>query len=205
MFLGRPRRFGRSLSLDVIFKKLWCFPNLYVSLQKIKEHCKVLENQISKDRHIQYAFRILHIDNIPHVLKYGLVHKESSCANPKYVPIGDTTVMDARTSKQLPFGTFLSEYIPFYFGPRSPMLYNIQNGNGVLAKQQPEDIVYCVIRIEDVLCSDLNVIFTDGHALNNMSKFYEKSDLSRLDELVLKEDVYATFWFNQNPWDDRKR
>lgn len=126
MFLGRPRRFGRSLSLDVIFfKKLWCFPNLYVSLQKIKEHCKVLENQISKDRHIQYAFRILHIDNIPHVLKYGLVHKESSCAN--------------------------------------------------------------------------------GHALNNMSKFYEKSDLSRLDELVLKEDVYATFWFNQNPWDDRKR
>ena len=105
----------------------------------------------------------------------------------------------------LPFGTFLSEYIPFYFGPRSPMLYNIQHGNGVLARQLPENIVYCVVRISDILQSDLEVAFSDGHALNNMSKFYVKSDLTRLDELVSKEDVYATYWFNQNPWDDRKR
>lgn len=128
-----------------------------------------------------------------HVMKYGLVHNDSPFASDSFVPIGDMSVMDARSTKQLPDGSFLSEYIPFYFGPRSPMLYNIQNGNGILTKKEPDEIVYCVIRIEDVINSDLHCVFTDGHALNNMSKFYSKSDLQRLDSLVKMEDVYATY------------
>ena len=63
---------------------------------------------------------------MPHVMKYGLVHNDSPFASDSFVPIGDMSVMDARSTKQLPDGSFLSEYIPFYFGPRSPMLYNIQ-------------------------------------------------------------------------------
>lgn len=86
----------------------------------------VLENKARFKKHIRYAFRILHIDNMPHVMKYGLVHNDSPFASDSFVPIGDMSVMDARSTKQLPDGSFLSEYIPFYFGPRSPMLYNIQ-------------------------------------------------------------------------------
>ena len=85
-----------------------------------------MENKASFKTHIRYAFRILHIDNMPHVMKYGLVHNDSPFARDSFVPIGDMSVMDARSTKQLPDGSFLSEYIPFYFGPRSPMLYNIQ-------------------------------------------------------------------------------
>ena len=59
-------------------------------------------------------------------MKYGLVHNDSPFASDSFVPKGDMSVMDARSTKQLPDGSFLSEYIPFYFGPRSPMLYNIQ-------------------------------------------------------------------------------
>ena len=59
---------------------------------------------------------------MPHVMKYGLVHNDSPFASDSFVPIGDMSVMDARSTKQLPDGSFLSEYIP----PRSPMLYNIQ-------------------------------------------------------------------------------
>ena len=85
-----------------------------------------MENKARFKKHIRYAFRILHKDNMPHVMKYGLVHNDSPFARDSYVPIGDMSVMDARSTKQLPDGSFLSEYIPFYFGPRSPMLYNIQ-------------------------------------------------------------------------------
>lgn len=85
-----------------------------------------MEDKASFKKHIRYAFRILHIDNMPHVMKYGLVHNDSPFASDSFVPIGDMSVMDARSTKQLPDGSFLSEYIPFYFGPRSPMLYNIQ-------------------------------------------------------------------------------
>lgn len=85
-----------------------------------------MEDKASFKKHIRYAFRILHIDNMPHVMKYGLVHNDSPFASDSFVPIGDMSVMDARSTKQLPDGSFLSEYIPFYFGPRSPMLYNIK-------------------------------------------------------------------------------
>ena len=85
-----------------------------------------MENKARFKKHIRYAFRILHKDNMPHVMKYGLVHNDSPFARDSFVPIGDMSVMDARSTKQLPDGSFLSEYIPFYFGPRSPMLYNIQ-------------------------------------------------------------------------------
>lgn len=85
-----------------------------------------MEDKVSFKKHIRFAFRIVHIDNIPHVVKYGLVHNDSPFASDSFVPIGDMSVMDARSTKQLTDGSFLSEYIPFYFGPRSPMLYNIQ-------------------------------------------------------------------------------
>ena len=85
-----------------------------------------MENNARFKKHIRYAFGILHKDNMPHVMKYGLVHNDSPFASDSFVPIGDMSVMNARSTKQLPDGSFLSEYIPFYFGPRSPMLYNIQ-------------------------------------------------------------------------------
>lgn len=85
-----------------------------------------MENKARFKKHIRYAFGILHKDNMPHVMKYGLVHNDSPFARDSFVPIGDMSVMDARSTKQLPDGSFLSEYIPFYFGPRSPMLYNIK-------------------------------------------------------------------------------
>lgn len=154
---------------------------------------------------IQYAFRIVHIDNIPHILEYGIVHREDSNANPHYVSIGDATVINTRTNKQLSDGSYLSDYIPFYFGPRSPMLYNIQNGYGFLQKRKPQEIVYCVLVIQTIIDSELECVFTDGHALDRATKFYEKSDLSNLDKLVSYDDVYSRFWFNQDFLDDRKR
>ena len=85
-----------------------------------------MEDKVSFKKHIRFAFGILHKDNMPHVMKYGLVHNDSPFARDSFVPIGDMSVMDVRSTKQLPDGSFLSENIPFYFGPGSPMLYNIQ-------------------------------------------------------------------------------
>lgn len=34
-------------------------------------------------------FRMVHIDNISHILQYGLTHWSSPNCNPNYIPIGD--------------------------------------------------------------------------------------------------------------------
>lgn len=118
-----------------------------------------MEDKASFKKHIRYAFRILHIDNMRHVMKYGLVHNDSPFASDSFVPIGDMSVMDARSTKQLPDGSFLSEYIPFYFGPRSPMLYNIQISEKITVNMiqrkglETQSFNYVLLHKKDTKCT----------------------------------------------------
>ena len=80
---------------------------------------------------LKYAFRLTHIDNIPYIDRCGLVRADSPLCDPNYVSIGDRQVIGIRVSREVK-GYHLNEYVPFYLGPRSPMLYVIQHGyNGV--------------------------------------------------------------------------
>lgn len=40
--------------------------------------------------------RMTHIQNVPHILRYGITGKTSPNANPHYAPIGDTSLIDKR-------------------------------------------------------------------------------------------------------------
>lgn len=154
---------------------------------------------------ITSALRMVHIANVPHILQYGIVRKDSPYANPNYVPIGDVSVIGTRKNRILKDGSCLSDYIPFYFGPRSPMLYVIQNGFNNVEKQVPENIVYCVIKLEDLIHSDIECIFSDGHALNAMTNFYSKERLKDIGTLVSYADVYERHWNPQDFGDETKR
>ncbi|MDR0738503.1 MAG: DUF4433 domain-containing protein, partial [Prevotellaceae bacterium] len=116
-----------------------------------------------------------HIENIPHILKYGITHKSSPNANPDYVTIGDVSLIGTRATKQVKinngnraqsFGTItLGDFIPFYFGVRMPMLYVIQHGGNCIEKATPkEDIIYVVCKLSDVAESGSTYYFSDGHA-----------------------------------------
>lgn len=134
-----------------------------------------------------------HIQNIPHILDVGFVHANSSDASPNYIPIGDSTMIRARADRDAA-GKTLDQYIPFYFGPRSPMLYVIQNGFNGVTKRFPNEIVYCVLRIDAVISSKLRFIFTDGHAADHITKTYPREDLRDIDSIISYSDVYAQFW-----------
>lgn len=41
-------------------------------------------------------YRLIHIENIPHVLAHGITHKNSPNANPNFVGIGDLSLIDNR-------------------------------------------------------------------------------------------------------------
>lgn len=75
-----------------------------------------------------YLTRITHIDNIQHILEYGITHSNSTNRNIHYKSIGDSKLISKRNSFIIPNGKTLGEYIPFYFWGRMPMLYVIQKG-----------------------------------------------------------------------------
>ena len=60
---------------------------------------------------IHFAFRLVHIDNIPHISQYGIVHKNSKKANKNYVAIGDTSIIKTRENKPFWNGKVIGDFI----------------------------------------------------------------------------------------------
>lgn len=153
---------------------------------------------------LKYAFRITHIDNIPHILKNGLVKADSPLHDENYVPIGDPQIIGLRGDIEVK-GYRIGDYIPFYLGPRSPMLYVIQHGYNGVQRVEPEKIVYCVIRLDDLINNNIDCIFTDGHAVSFLTSFYSRDKLSSINEIVKFDDVYSSQWNSEEDLDLKRR
>lgn len=153
---------------------------------------------------LKYAFRITHIDNIPHIVRCGLVRADSPLRDENYVSIGDRQVIDLR-GKRIVNGYRLNDYVPFYLGPRSPMLYVIQHGYNGVKRVEPEKIVYCVVRLDDLINDDINCIFTDGHALSALTSYYTKDKLPQIDQIIKFDDVYSSQWNIEEDIDLKRR
>ena len=157
------------------------------------------------DKKLQYAFRMVHIDNIPHILKYGIVKVDSPNANPNYVPIGDQLVIEKRKNRPLSTWQKIGDFIPFYFGPRSPMLYVIQHGYNGVKRIEAEKIVYCVIKLDDIIRDCIKCVFTDGHVLNSLTQVITGDNLGHINDYVKYSDVFASRWDDDDDLDLKRR
>lgn len=153
---------------------------------------------------LKYAFRITHIDNIPHIARCGIVRANSPLRDEHYVSIGDSQIIHTRGEREVK-GYRLNDYIPFYLGPRSPMLYVIQHGYNGVQRVEPEKIVYCIVRLDDLVSSDLECIFTNGHALSYLTTFFRKDCLPDINSYVKYDDVYSSQWNIETDIDLKRR
>jgi len=152
-----------------------------------------------------YLYRLLHIDNLDFILE----ERELRCANhpnrdPNYTGIGDSALIKKRGSKDIPLypeGTF-KDYVAFYFGPLSPMLYEIKHGYNDVIKRNQEEIIYLVSSVKTVKKHGCEFVFYDGHAYNMISRCYnDLQDLGNIDWQTVKDK----FWNNREDDMDRKR
>lgn len=152
-------------------------------------------------------YRLTHIENIPHILEHGITHVASEKANPNYQPIGDPTLISTRDQKFIPKtkNKKLGDFTSFYFGFRTPMLYVIQNGYNEVNKTPPEQIVYLVSSVQRILDSGLEFFFTNGHAVNGLTDFFDKNEINRVDQLVDFPAVKARNWKCEEDTDLKRR
>lgn len=128
-------------------------------------------------------WRIVHRDNLPWILDNGLDCANSSNQSPHYVAIGNADLINRRAHRVVPIaphGT-LSDYVPFYFTPFSPMMYNIYTGRGEVARRSNEEICIIVSSLHKVQALGLPFVFTDRHAYPPLAKYY--NDLALLNEI----------------------
>jgi len=151
-------------------------------------------------------YHITHIRNLKSIISRGgiLSDNEMNKENVKHVEIAHKNIKERRARKPVPLkpGGTLADYVPFYFAPRSPMLYAIHTGfvEGYMGGQ--ESVLHLVTTVETVLSQNLPFVFTDGHAEMAFSDFYNDIDkLTKIDWDIMK----AEYW-NDTPQDnDRKR
>ena len=152
-----------------------------------------------------YLYRMTHIENIPHILKFGITHYSSSNANPNFVPIGDSSIITSRNCFLLNNGRTLGEYIPFYFGVRTPMLYVVQNGYNMVSPTYAENIVYCVSSVQKIIDLHLDFVFTNGHAIDCFTTQFTPDNINNIDSIIDWNAVNSKYWKDDNDLDMKRR
>jgi hypothetical protein len=128
----------------------------------------------------------------------------SNVLDPDYINIGKKDIINKREHKEItiaPFGK-IHDYVSFYFGPKSPMLYSIFKGKSDTTCSQ-SDIVYLVTSIPKLIESKLPFVFTTGQAIMELSSQHNDiAELSKIDWDI----IFAKYWFDRPPeYTDRAR
>ena len=122
-------------------------------------------------------YRMTHIDNLASVMRDGAIYCSNHYPpNGDFVTIHNTDVQSKRACVFIPFqfGLTLCDCVPFYFGVRTPMLF--------VNKAIQDDIIYFITTVQAVAAAGCGFAFTDGHALMQISEWYNTlEDLKRLD------------------------
>jgi hypothetical protein len=128
-----------------------------------------------------FIFRITHHQNLPWILRNGLHCQSSGIIDPDFVSIGNPELIEVRKRRVVaiaPGGT-LADYIPFYFTPYTPMLYNIKTGYAGIRQRRNEEIVVLVSSLHELKRHGVAYVFTDRHAkLQTTTFFNDDSKLS---------------------------
>ena len=129
-------------------------------------------------------FRITHIDNVPWILDHGLHCRNSSTCDPHFRAIGNPELIAKRRHWEIPLspGGTLGDYVPFYFTPHTPMLYNIKTGYQGTPRMPMSSIVILASSLHRVLELGGRFVFADRHALLQAAVFSDQlEDLEKLD------------------------
>jgi hypothetical protein len=149
-------------------------------------------------------YHITSVENLPGIIKEGGLFCNRDAKKIQFVSIGHKRIKERRLKKKVPIGPggVLADYVPFYFAPRSPMLFTINKGNveGYTGGQEP--IVHLVSSTEAVDAEGLDWVFTEGHAVMDYTDFFDDfADLNKIDWLLMS----SKFWFDRPEYPDRCR
>jgi hypothetical protein len=149
-------------------------------------------------------YHITHIGNLQRIVAEGGLHCDRSAQELKSVNIGHMHIKARRLNRSVPLGPkgTVGEYVPFYFAPRSPMLYVISRGGVEGYADGQEPVIHLRSTAEAVKKAGLRWVFTEGHADMDYTDFFD--DLKDLDKIDW-DLMQARYWHDTNNDPDRKR
>jgi len=132
-----------------------------------------------------YLYHLTSVENLPSIIDSGGLKSKNRLANEQtsYRNIAYTGLQERRARQVVPCaaGGCLHDYAPFYFGPRSPMLYVVNEGGVEGYEGGQEPLVHLMTRVQFIEEAELEFAFTDRHAVLRYANFYD--DVASLDQV----------------------
>jgi hypothetical protein len=139
-------------------------------------------------------YHITDIENLPGIMAEGGLLSDAVMSERDPTIIGDNRIKLRRLTQIRVASSgnrFVGEFVPFYFCPRSPMLYSINLGNTGRHPGCQNSIVHLVSRVSYVMGLGTTWAVSDGNAAAFHTTF--ESTLEALDVLDWKA-IDATHW-----------
>jgi hypothetical protein len=148
-----------------------------------------------------------HVRNLPGIVASGCLKADSLVDRTAALQVeaADLKIKAARTQKPValrPHGV-VADYVPFYFAPRSPMLYKLSRGSVPGYSDGQDPLVYLVSTAEAITVSGAACLFSDGNCASGVTQLFD--DLGLLDAAVDWEVMRAAMWNNTAADPDRMR
>ena len=150
-------------------------------------------------------YHISHIDNLASIIQENGLWSDSKRIERglRYNKIGYQHIKDRRLRRPVAVaaGGFLGDYVPFYFAPRSPMLYTINKGSVPDYDEGQQPIVHLVSNVNIILSTSAQFAFTDRHA--DLAWTAYSDDINQIDNMVDFNIMQNRMWNNTSSNPDR--
>ena len=137
---------------------------------------------------IKNLYYITHIDNIPSILKNGILsHTLINKEDIKFTPIYDKQIVSNRAKKNAPNGKSLWDFANLYFQARNPMLYRVAIENGV------DNLA--ILGINPNIIKKDNVFISVGNAASSASEILPaKEGLKVIKQKEIWKIINSEWW-----------
>ena len=147
------------------------------------------------------------IERLASVVEHGLL-PDNVCRKRQVggVEIGYDHIKRRRAQRPVPCGGggTLGDYVPFYFAPRSPMLFAVTRGLVSAEAANTERIVYLVSSTQTLREAGLTVVVSNRHAELGYAELTDRDEDLDDDNFVDWPLMTATYWNNTPNDPDRK-
>jgi ssDNA thymidine ADP-ribosyltransferase DarT-like protein len=147
------------------------------------------------------------IERLASVIERGLL-PDNVCRQRQItgVEIGYDHIKRRRALRVVPCGVggTLADYVPFYFAPRSPMLYAITRGLVSEEAARTEQIVYLVSSTQTLRAASLTVVASNRHAELDYAEMTDHDKALDDNEFIDWPLMTVRYWNNTQDDPERK-
>lgn len=120
------------------------------------------------------VYHFTRVEHLPTIMAAGLVcDRRAQAQGVLAIEVGNKDIKAARRDRDVPVapGGVVADYVPFYFAPRSPMLFSISKGNVPTYDQGTSRLVFLVSTVQRLLEMGQQVVISDRNARTKVAKF----------------------------------